>query len=240
LEKKITPHGVKNRLIYDINELLPLITIELKRLMAIRNALIKILAVVPAARNKKLVLNVLEYMFQISLNTGGGAKPPVLRVIKLYETEGKITKKRKADGSEEEAETDEAAVDAVAVTTSCDAIAVVSVDSQSSSSSSSSSSTSSPLTRAASSDHISQKAKNDNLNEWWDVFDKEDKEVFDNKEEEVVIETEIQLFENERQLTTVTQGEVLPMEEFGLFSDDDLRQDESILHQDQQSVVSAQ
>lgn len=223
LEKKATPHGVKNLLKYDIELVLPLIRSELERLLEYRNALIKILAVIPAEKNKKLVMNVLENIFGIELNLGGGSKPAVQRVVKMYETEGKITKKRKS-GVEEGDDVEEPASSTGSSSPSANSVAVsesgTTVDSQSSSSSSSSSS--SLLTRADSSDHIAQKAKWE-LNEWWDVFEKEEQQIMQETEsskvEDIAVESGL------KGLAVNPMADVIPEGDFDLFSDDDFRED---------------
>ena len=95
LEKKVTPHGIKNSLKYTWSDLVPELEAELKFLVRIRNDMRRILTLVKAARNKKFILAVLEEMYNTPFTTGGGTPPVVQRIVIIYEGEGNVRRNKR-------------------------------------------------------------------------------------------------------------------------------------------------
>ena len=101
-QKKVSVYGGKNCLKYELKDVLPLIDQELNFLLGVRISIKKILQLVKANRNKKLILLVLGDIYNMRITTGGGTSCAVRRIIMIYEREGGVTssKKRKATPSE--------------------------------------------------------------------------------------------------------------------------------------------
>lgn len=90
LVKDSTPKGKKMSLDYVWDLLEPKINIELDHLLRINIALLFVLCVIPANRNKLLILDILAELFDETMFRGGGTTPRVKRVILMYHREGNV------------------------------------------------------------------------------------------------------------------------------------------------------
>lgn len=90
LMKQASPDGQKSKRIYSSDDFRKLMNQELQFLLRIRNLIKQILKLIPAKRNKKIVLQVIEYLENVRLETGGGASLRVQRVVMIYNKEGRV------------------------------------------------------------------------------------------------------------------------------------------------------
>ena len=100
-QKEVCPPGAKNTLQYKAEDAWPLVFEELGVLLLVRIFLKKVLQVVSANRNKKLILSAVAEHLGQSFSTGGGTPCFVRRWILIYEHEGQVPpRKRRADAAE--------------------------------------------------------------------------------------------------------------------------------------------